>query len=443
MSRDLDVVVFGATGDTGAIGYAYLYFHGRRLGFSKWAPAARNLKKLKTDVLDRFEGVAPGPNGLLPSDPIQADSGDFESLLRMCERTKCVVACAGPFTSFGEGVVRACVEAGTHYVDITGETPWVEKMYRRYGLQAEEKGVSIVPLSGYDSIPSDLSTNLAAKFFEKDGDQLQRFENFMGVAGGASPSGTIETVIEAVDANKYKFSCGLLGTAPKLKVHNVHTEAALKKSERRDRSLLPKTEMQSKTKSLIWSCIPGYSWLAGHFCVPFFMAPINVVSVHITAAKEGYGGIAYRERFGGLPKGFLSLFGLIPTLVSILLTVGFVLLLPLPGVTTLIRKIRDIFNTPLKHKTRTQLFNQYSPSGKVSVRGFGFSKYGKKVIVKMNSDYDAGLGFTLISACTVASELVKGNSKKPGFNTPVLALGGEQLVEALRDSGVVIKVEVL
>jgi short subunit dehydrogenase-like uncharacterized protein len=60
-------------------------------------------------------------------------------------------------------VVRACVESGTNYVDVTGEIPWVEKMQGKYGEEAEKKGVSILNCSGYDSVPPDLATFLAAK----------------------------------------------------------------------------------------------------------------------------------------------------------------------------------------------------------------------------------------------------------------------------------------
>lgn len=38
----------------------------------------------------------------------------------------------------GEGVLRACVEAGTDYCDITGEVPWVNKMKKKYGAAAEK-----------------------------------------------------------------------------------------------------------------------------------------------------------------------------------------------------------------------------------------------------------------------------------------------------------------
>ena len=130
MGRDLDVVVFGATGDTGVASSDFLFFRGKTIGVRSWAPAARNMKKLNR-VLAHVVGsdAKPAPKGgVAPSPAITADSNDLGSLVAMAKRARVVVACAGPFAKYGENVIRACVEAGTHYVDITGETAWVNKM---------------------------------------------------------------------------------------------------------------------------------------------------------------------------------------------------------------------------------------------------------------------------------------------------------------------------
>ena len=52
---------------------------------------------------------------------VVADVGNASSLNAMAARAVVVIACVGPFRFFGEPVVRACVESGAHYVDITGE----------------------------------------------------------------------------------------------------------------------------------------------------------------------------------------------------------------------------------------------------------------------------------------------------------------------------------
>jgi short subunit dehydrogenase-like uncharacterized protein len=55
-------------------------------------------------------------------------------------------------------VVAACAEAGTHYVDLTGEPEFVDRMWLAYHAQAERSGARIVHSCGFDSIPYDLGT---------------------------------------------------------------------------------------------------------------------------------------------------------------------------------------------------------------------------------------------------------------------------------------------
>ena len=43
----------------------------------------------------------------------------------MTARTKVVISTVGPFLAYGEPLVGACVKQGTHYVDSTGESPFV------------------------------------------------------------------------------------------------------------------------------------------------------------------------------------------------------------------------------------------------------------------------------------------------------------------------------
>ena len=60
------------------------------------------------------------------------------------------------FRFSGEQIVKACVENGTHHVDLSGEPQFLEEMQLRYNEEAEKKGIYIVGSCGFDSIPSDL-----------------------------------------------------------------------------------------------------------------------------------------------------------------------------------------------------------------------------------------------------------------------------------------------
>jgi short subunit dehydrogenase-like uncharacterized protein len=137
--RPHDVVLFGATGFTGALTAAYLVANA---GGARVALAGRNREKL--EKLDTG----------LPL--LHADAGDPGSLREMAESARVVITTVGPYIKYGEPLVAACAEAGTDYVDLTGEPEFVDQMYIRYDAKAQETGARIVHCCGFDSIPHDL-----------------------------------------------------------------------------------------------------------------------------------------------------------------------------------------------------------------------------------------------------------------------------------------------
>merc|ERR1712087_46335 len=148
---------------------------------------------------------------------------------------------------------------------------------------------------------------------------------------------------------------------------------------------------------------------------------------------------------GGLPNGFLSGYGLLPTLtgMAVGMTIGFILALPFTS--NLVIKARDYFNPALRLHVRDLVFAKFASTGKVEFDGYAVSTSGKMTAhVKMTSAYDAGLGFTMLSACTTACAIVdrekSSNKAKVGFQTAVTALGGKGLAERLRKVGVETKV---
>lgn len=52
---------------------------------------------------------------------IVADVEDGKSLEAMAARAKVVINCCGPYRHWGEQVVKACIQSGTHHVDVSGE----------------------------------------------------------------------------------------------------------------------------------------------------------------------------------------------------------------------------------------------------------------------------------------------------------------------------------
>lgn len=144
--REYELIVYGSTGYTGRLVAEYL--QGEYGDDLNWAMAGRSMDKL-TAVRAEM--------GLPESvDLIVADSSDTDSLASMCARTQAVITTVGPYQLYGEPLVKACVDAGTDYVDLSGEPAWMVDMIDRYDAKAKETGARIVHSCGFDSIPFDM-----------------------------------------------------------------------------------------------------------------------------------------------------------------------------------------------------------------------------------------------------------------------------------------------
>ena len=151
--RDLDVVVFGATGVTGRQVARYLAERTAGEG-TRWAAAARDPVKLE-QVL--------GEVGVTAPETIVADVNDPGSLAAMASRARVVLNVCGPYTLYGRPVIEACVTNGAHYVDLTGEIPFVRQMIDEFDARAREAGVKIVQVCGFEALPPDMAVLLAAE----------------------------------------------------------------------------------------------------------------------------------------------------------------------------------------------------------------------------------------------------------------------------------------
>ena len=91
---------------------------------------------------------------------------DAAGLRALLTDAAAVIACAGPFVRYGEPVARAAAETGTHYVDTTGEQPYMQLLQDRYDEQARTAGAALVPAMGFDYVPGDLLAHLTAQGVE-------------------------------------------------------------------------------------------------------------------------------------------------------------------------------------------------------------------------------------------------------------------------------------
>ena len=182
MNKDIDIVIYGATGFTGQLCVKYFQSQGLEI---KWAIAGRNLEKLQAVS----KNLAPDIEILV------ADSDDEAGLNDICSRSKVVLSTAGPFHRYGSKLVKACVENGSHYVDITGENFWVKGLIEKHHEEALRKGIRIIPSCGFDSIPSDIGTFYAVRSLNRPVKRVDSFHSWKGEASG----GTIETMFAMGD----------------------------------------------------------------------------------------------------------------------------------------------------------------------------------------------------------------------------------------------------
>lgn len=164
MADRIDLVIFGATGFTGKHAIEYVYKFSKAEGRSlTWGVAGRSEQKLK-EILDEQAKILEADFSQIPI--IEADIKDEESLKRMAQRAKIIINCCGPYRFYGEPIVKACVENGTHQVDVSGEPQYIEKMQLEYHKAAQEKGVYIISTCGFDSIPADLGVVFLQQKFD-------------------------------------------------------------------------------------------------------------------------------------------------------------------------------------------------------------------------------------------------------------------------------------
>jgi short subunit dehydrogenase-like uncharacterized protein len=103
-----------------------------------------------------------------------------------------VLHCAGPFMYTSAPMVNACLAAGVHYLDITGEISVFESVFRRHD-EAVGRGVALIPGVGFDVVPTDcLAAMLLARL--PDATELElAFSSRSGVSRG-----TMKTMLEGL-----------------------------------------------------------------------------------------------------------------------------------------------------------------------------------------------------------------------------------------------------
>lgn len=194
--RELEVVVWGATGFTGRLVAEHLLRH-YGTDDLRWALGGRSQTKLEAvrEEIGRETGI---DAGALPL--VLGDSDDEGSMRELARRTRVVCSTVGPYAKYGSKLIAAVAHAGTHYCDLTGEVPWMRRMIDRHQDDADASGARIVFTCGFDCIPSDLGTFfLQREMRERHGVPASHVKyRVKGFSGGAS-GGTIASMLNMME----------------------------------------------------------------------------------------------------------------------------------------------------------------------------------------------------------------------------------------------------
>jgi short subunit dehydrogenase-like uncharacterized protein len=82
------------------------------------------------------------------------DLDDTETLVAALKDVKLVIHAAGPFQYTAKQMIEACLQTGTHYLDINGDIA-VFEMIKRYDDAAKKAGIMLMPGAGFDVVPTD------------------------------------------------------------------------------------------------------------------------------------------------------------------------------------------------------------------------------------------------------------------------------------------------
>ncbi|MGH3561961.1 MAG: saccharopine dehydrogenase family protein [Mycobacterium sp.] len=267
--RELDVIVYGATGFVGKLTARYLARAetGARIGLA--GRSAERLRAVRDDL-----GAAAQEWPILV-----ADAAEPSTLDAMAARTRVVITTVGPYTRYGLPLVAACAAAGTDYADLAGEAMFVRNSIDGYHKQAADTGARIVHACGFDSIPSDLTVYaLYRKACEEGTGELLDTDFVLRNFRGGFSGGTVASGIEMMRTASSDAEARRIVSDP----YTLSPDRAA------EPELGPQPDFQRRRGARIAPELAGV-WVGG-----FLMAPYNTRIVRRSNALQEW---AYGRRF--------------------------------------------------------------------------------------------------------------------------------------------------
>ena len=183
------IALYGATGYTGRLVAAEL----RDRGLDAML-CGRNAQKLR--ALADSLGV---------DWPVRcAAVDDAPALRKALGGADVVLSCAGPFTFYGAPVIDAALDVGAHYVDTSGEQPYIWRVFSHLGDAASRAGKAVVPAVGFDYLPGDLIAALAARGHGP----LDELVIAYAISGFGMSRGTMRSGMEMLSSEDVEYAGG-------------------------------------------------------------------------------------------------------------------------------------------------------------------------------------------------------------------------------------------
>jgi short subunit dehydrogenase-like uncharacterized protein len=398
--RDLDVVLYGATGFVGKLTARYLAQHapeGVRIGLG--GRSEPKLAQLRATLGPR---AADWPL-------LVADSQDATALNAMAQRARAIATTVGPYQKYGFPLVQACAEAGAHYADLTGELLFMRETIDRFDATARESGAKIVHSCGFDSIPSDLGVLALHRAVQRDGAGELEDTTFVveRISGGFS-GGTLDSLRGQLDEMRRDPAKRKLSGDP----------YALSPDRGKEPDLGRERDLQSVERN------DELGWLA-----PFVMAAINTRVVRRSNALLGH---AYGARFRYREVQSAGSGRLAPLMAGAIVAGlgGLVAGMSFAPTRTLLDKVLPAPGEGPSEKTQKRGFYEIAIHGKTT----SGRTYVTRVVQKGDPGYAATallLGESALCLALDADRLPQGG----GVLTPATAMG-DVLIDRLRVSGV-------
>ncbi len=413
-ARELDIVLYGATGFVGSLTAAHLAEHaGPDVRVALAGRSRSKLEALKSEL-----GASARPWEL-----VTVDATDELGLRALAARTKVLGTTVGPYAAYGKNVARACAEEGTHYADLTGEVLFVRWSIDELDARAKETGAAIVHACGFDSIPSDLGMLITAERARADSEgELSETTLLVrsmkgGLSGGTFDSVRQQAIVARADQSARRTLSDPYALSPR-------------RAEEPDARRRPSNGVSATLRRYVHV---DRDPRTGRWTGPFIMASFNtrVVRLSNTLSDWSYGReLRYREvtDFGRGPMSPVMAAGMAIGLGGLITGLAF-------GPT---RAVLDrVLPRPGEGPSPEQ-----QAAGRFRMEIRTTTTTGARYVTRVGADHDPGYSGTAVmfgqSLLCLASD--EGVPSRAGVCTPATAMG-DALVDRLREQHFTFEVE--